>query len=99
MRLFKILAFAEAVTWSLLIAGLIARATVGIPAELFTLVGGTHGLVFLSYGVMAALVALEVTTFGGIFDTFASRYGGWAGAVTTIMDFEDSVAAVDADSE
>jgi integral membrane protein len=58
-RLFNILAFAEAVTWSLLIAGLIARATIGIPAELFTLVGGTHGLVFLSYGVMAALVGVN----------------------------------------
>jgi hypothetical protein len=36
-------------------------------------------------GVMAALVALEVTTFGGIFDTFASRSGGWAGAVAMLM--------------
>jgi hypothetical protein len=36
-------------------------------------------------GVMAALVALEVTTFGGIFDTFASRTGGWGGAVTMLM--------------
>lgn len=36
-------------------------------------------------GVLAALVALEVTTFGGIFDTFASRTGGWAGAVTLLM--------------
>lgn len=58
-RLFKVLALAEAVTWTLLISGLIARATIGIPAELFTLVGGTHGFVFLSYGVMAALVGVN----------------------------------------
>lgn len=36
-------------------------------------------------GLMAAFVALEVTTFGGIFDTFTSRTGGWAGAVTMLM--------------
>lgn len=58
-RLFKVLALAEAVTWTLLISGLIARATIGIPSELFTLVGGTHGFVFLSYGVMAALVGVN----------------------------------------
>jgi hypothetical protein len=36
-------------------------------------------------GLMAAFVALEVTQFGGVFDTFSSRTGGWAGAVTMLM--------------
>jgi hypothetical protein len=44
-------------------------------------VGGIGALL----GLMAAFVALEVTTFGGVFDTFSSRTGGWAGAVTMLM--------------
>jgi hypothetical protein len=52
--LFKFFAVAEMFTWALLITGLILRATVGIPAELFTLFGGTHGLTFLGYGVEAS---------------------------------------------
>lgn len=57
--LFKFFAVAEMFTWALLITGLIMRATVGIPAELFTLFGGTHGLTFLGYGVVAALVGVN----------------------------------------
>jgi integral membrane protein len=57
--LFKFFAVAEMFTWALLITGLILRATVGIPAELFTLFGGTHGLTFLGYGVVAALVGVN----------------------------------------
>lgn len=57
--LFKFFAVAEMFTWALLITGLIMRATVGIPAELFTLFGATHGLTFLGYGVVAALVGVN----------------------------------------
>jgi integral membrane protein len=57
--LFKFFAVAEMFTWALLITGLILRATVGIPAELFTLLGGTHGLTFLGYAVVAALVGVN----------------------------------------
>lgn len=57
--LFKFFAVAEMFTWALLITGLILRATVGIPSELFTLFGGTHGLTFLGYGVVAALVGVN----------------------------------------
>lgn len=57
--LFKFFAVAEMFTWALLITGLIMRATVGIPAELFTLFGGAHGLTFLGYGVIAALVGVN----------------------------------------
>lgn len=57
--LFKFFAVAEMFTWALLITGLVLRATVGIPGELFTLFGGTHGFVFLGYGVVAALVGVN----------------------------------------
>lgn len=57
--LFKSFAFAEAITWTFLISGLILRATIGIPAELFTVIGGTHGAVFLGYAVIAALVGVN----------------------------------------
>jgi integral membrane protein len=55
---FRLLAFAEAVTWTLLISALILRATVGW-APAVTIAGGVHGFVFLSYGATAILVALN----------------------------------------
>lgn len=57
-RLFRVLAIAEAITWTLLISALIARA-VGLPAILVTIGGGIHGFVFLSYGATAVLLAFQ----------------------------------------
>lgn len=55
-NLFRTLAFAEAVSWTLLIAGLIIRAiTDWAPAV--TIGGGIHGFVFLSYSAVSILVA------------------------------------------
>ena len=52
------LAIAEAISWTLLITGLILRATVGF--ELATTIAGSiHGFVFLSYGATAVLLALN----------------------------------------
>ena len=56
--LFRALAFAEVVSWTLLIAGLIVRATTGW-APAVTIGGGIHGFVFLSYGATVVLVALN----------------------------------------
>lgn len=56
--LFRVLAFAEVVTWTLLIAGLIARA-LGADPIVVTIAGGIHGLIFLSYGATAILVAFN----------------------------------------
>lgn len=56
--LFRILAAAEAVTWTILIGALIARA-MGVDPIVVTIGGGIHGLVFLSYGATAILVALN----------------------------------------
>ena len=56
--LFRVLAFAEVVSWTLLIAGLIIRATTGF-APAVTIGGGIHGFVFLSYGATAVLLAFH----------------------------------------
>jgi integral membrane protein len=57
-RLYRALAIAEGITWTILIAALIARA-VGVPAIVVTIGGGIHGFVFLAYGAAAILVALN----------------------------------------
>lgn len=54
-KLFTSLAFAEAVTWTLLIAALVAKY--GFDNESFTPVaGGLHGFVFLSYAAVTLFV-------------------------------------------
>lgn len=55
-RLFRVLAVAEAVTWTLLIAGLIVRAVAELPVAV-VIAGSIHGFVFLCYGATAILVA------------------------------------------
>ncbi|MBT2496321.1 DUF3817 domain-containing protein [Microbacterium sp. ISL-59] len=57
-RLFRVLAIAEAITWTILIAAIIARA-VGAPGVVVTVGGGIHGFVFLAYAATAILVALN----------------------------------------
>lgn len=57
-RLFRVLAIAEAITWTILISAIIARA-VGAPGVVVTVGGGIHGFVFLAYGATAVLVALN----------------------------------------
>ncbi|GGI46285.1 integral membrane protein [Agromyces flavus] len=57
-RLFRSLAIAEAITWTLLIAGLILRATVGL--DVAVVVGGSiHGFVFLAYAATVLLVGVN----------------------------------------
>ena len=56
LSLFRTLAIAEAISWTLLIAGLIVRATTNL-AIAVTIGGGVHGFVFLAYGATAVLVA------------------------------------------
>jgi integral membrane protein len=58
-KLFRLFALAEAVTWTLLIDGLILRATVGVPSVGFTIVGGLHGAVFLTYAVIASITGVN----------------------------------------
>jgi len=64
-RLFRVLAIAEAITWTLLISALIARA-LGQPAVLVTMAGAVHGFVFLSYGATAVLLAFHQRWHPGV---------------------------------
>ncbi|MDY0910962.1 DUF3817 domain-containing protein [Microbacterium sp. CFBP9034] len=64
LTLFRVLAIAEAISWTLLIAGLVLRATTDVAVGV-TVGGGIHGFVFLSYGATAILVAKN------------QRWGAW----------------------
>jgi integral membrane protein len=55
---FRVVAIAEAITWTLLIAGLVLRATTGWPLGV-TIGGGIHGFVFLLYAGIALLVGID----------------------------------------
>lgn len=56
--LFRLVAVAEAVTWTLLIAGLVVRATTDWATGV-TIGGGIHGFVFLAYAATALLVGID----------------------------------------
>lgn len=58
LTLFRTLAIAEAISWTLLIGGLVLRATADLPVAV-SIGGGIHGFVFLAYGATAVLVALN----------------------------------------
>jgi integral membrane protein len=58
LTLVRTFAVAEAITWTLLISALIARALGGAPV-LVTVAGLIHGFIFLSYGATAILVAMN----------------------------------------
>ncbi|MEW1992302.1 DUF3817 domain-containing protein [Microbacterium sp. NPDC078849] len=64
-RLYRVLAIAEAITWTILIAAIIARA-VGAPGVVVTVGGGIHGVVFLAYAATAVLVALNQRWHPGV---------------------------------
>ena len=57
-RLFGVLAFAEAVTWTLLITALILRTTAHLEWAV-GVAGGIHGFIFLAYAATALLVAIN----------------------------------------
>lgn len=57
-RLYRVLAIAEAITWTLLIGAIIARA-LGAPGIVVTIGGGIHAFMFLAYGATALLVAVN----------------------------------------
>lgn len=57
-RLFRTLAIAEAITWTLLITGMILKYGAGLDAAL-TVTGAIHGFVFLSYAFTVLLVGVN----------------------------------------
>jgi integral membrane protein len=77
-KLYFVLAIAEAITWTLLIGGLITKATVGIEPALLTTIGGVHGFVFISYGATAILVAINQRWHPGL---------GFLAVVTAILPY------------
>lgn len=56
--IFRFVAIAEAISWTLLIAGMILRAVTGNQAGV-RIGGGIHGFVFLAFVVVTALVAIN----------------------------------------
>ena len=63
--LFRAVAIAEAVTWTLLITALIVRATTDFALGV-TIAGGIHGFVFLAYGATAVLLAVNQRWHPGV---------------------------------
>ena len=57
--LYGFVAVGEAITWSLLLAGLLLRGLGLSPEWLIPTVGSIHGFMFLSYAVIAALVGVN----------------------------------------
>lgn len=57
-RLYRIVSIAEALTWTLLIAGMVAKYVFDNDALIFPF-GLIHGIAFVSYGVTALLVGLN----------------------------------------
>ena len=57
--LFRTFAFAEGVTWTLLILGMTGKYLFAAPEPLVIAIGGIHGAVFLAYASIAALVGVN----------------------------------------
>lgn len=58
-RLYGTLALAEAVTWTMLIAGMVLKYGLHATELLVRIGGGLHGFVFLSYLVVTVLVGVD----------------------------------------
>ena len=57
--MFRTFAFAEGVTWTFLILGMIAKYGFSAPEPVVITIGGIHGAVFLAYASIAALVGVN----------------------------------------
>jgi integral membrane protein len=58
-RLHRVLADAEAVTWALLILGMVLKYVTRTTDLGVTVFGGVHGFVFLAYGVVTVVVGID----------------------------------------
>ncbi|OYN92386.1 DUF3817 domain-containing protein [Parenemella sanctibonifatiensis] len=58
-RLYRVLALAEVVTWTLLMAGMVLKYVLQATDALVRIGGGLHGFTFLSYCVTTVLVAVD----------------------------------------
>jgi len=57
--LYTVLASAEMVTWTGLIAAMIARYGFGYEGPLFFVAGLSHGIIFLAYCITAVVVGMN----------------------------------------
>lgn len=58
-RLYRVLAFAEMVTWTLLLLGMLLKYGLQSTEVMVRIGGSLHGFVFLSYVVVTVLVAVD----------------------------------------
>lgn len=58
-RLYRVLAFAEMVTWTLLLGGMFVKYVLDSTELLVRIGGGVHGFTFISYVVVTVLVAID----------------------------------------
>ncbi|WP_394216611.1 DUF3817 domain-containing protein [Brachybacterium vulturis] len=58
-RLYRVLALAEVVTWTLLLGGMFVKYVLQSTELLVRIGGGLHGFTFLSYVVVTVLVAVD----------------------------------------
>ena len=58
-RLYRVLALAEVVTWTLLLAGMLLKYVLEVTDVLVRIGGGLHGFTFLAYVVTTVLVAVD----------------------------------------
>jgi integral membrane protein len=86
--LFRVLAVAELVTWTMLLAGMLLKYGLGVGDWPVRVGGGVHGFVFLAYLVVATVVAVNQRWSVG------ATVLGWCSAVVpyTTLPFEVAVA-------
>lgn len=74
-RLFRALAMAEVVTWTLLLLGMLGKYVLGLGEWGVRIGGGVHGFVFLAYCLVTLLVATD-RSWG-----LGKLVSGWVSAV------------------
>ena len=74
-RLYRTLATAEAVTWTLLIVGLLLKYVTETTEVVVRIGGGVHGFVFLAYCAVTIVVAVDRSwTFGRLAAGLAAAF-------------------------
>lgn len=86
--LFRALAVAELVTWTMLLVGMLMKYALGLGDLPVRIGGSVHGFVFLAYLVVTTVVAVNQRW------SFGATALGWASAIVpyTTLPFEVGVA-------
>ncbi|MBN9630439.1 MAG: DUF3817 domain-containing protein [Actinobacteria bacterium] len=58
-RVYRAVAIAESITWSLLIVGMVLKYAAGLGAAPVLIAGSIHGFVFITYALLAALIGVN----------------------------------------